>query len=78
MRAMERKVLHKIDKKGITFDNILELIDGTSTTEMKKSYPDENHFQSDKYFAKLIINSLLRYRLIEKKDNKFFKIEKTK
>ena len=76
MRPIERKVLQKVTDKGITFDDVLEIIDRTSTQEMKKSFPDDCHFQSDKYFAKGIIDSLLRYKLIRKDGNKYFKFEK--
>ena len=76
MRPIERKVLNKIKEKGITMDDVLEIIDSTSTQEMKKSYQDDCLFQSDKYFAKNIINSLLRSRLIKQEDNKYFKNEK--
>ena len=78
MRPIERKILSKITDKGITFDDVLELIDKTSTTEMKKSFQDDCLFQSDKYFAKIILDSLLRYKLIRKDGNKFFKVEKKK
>ena len=57
-------------------DDVLEIIDSTPTSEMKKSYQDDCLFQSDKYFAKNIINSLLRNRLIKQEGNKFFKNEK--
>ena len=76
MRPIDRKVLNKIKEKGITMDDVLEIIDSTSTQEMKKSYQDDCLFQSDKYFAKNIINSLLRSRLIKQEDNKYFKNEK--
>ena len=76
MRAIERKVYQKITDKGIIFDDVLEIIDSTSKQEMKKSFPDDCHFQSDKYFAKIILDSLLRYKLIRKDGNKFFKVEK--
>ena len=76
MRPIERKVLGKIKEKGITMDDVLEIIDSTSTSEMKKSFQDDCLFQSDKYFAKNIINSLLRSRLIKQEDNKYFKNEK--
>ena len=78
MRPIERKILSRITDKGITFDDVLEVIDRTSTTEMKKSFQDDCLFQSDKYFAKIIIDSLLRYKLIRKEGNKFFKVEKKK
>ncbi|MCK4312937.1 MAG: hypothetical protein KAW88_09410 [Candidatus Cloacimonetes bacterium] len=73
MRPIERKVFQKITDKGINFEDVLEILDRTSTQEMKKSFPDDCHFQSDKYFAKLILNSLLRYKLIRKDGAKFFK-----
>ncbi len=78
MRPIERKVLGKIKEKGITMDDVLEIIDSTPTSEMKKSYQDDCLFQSDKYFAKNIINSLLRNRLIKQEGNKYFKNEKKK
>ncbi len=78
MKPIERKILSRITDKGITFDDVLEVIDRTTTTEMKKSFQDDCLFQSDKYFAKIILNSLLRYKLIRKDGNKFFKVEKKK
>ena len=78
MRPMERKVLAKIKEKGISMDDVLEIIDNTSKQEMKKSFQDDCLFQSDKYFAKTIINSLLRSRLIKQEGNRFFKNEKKK
>ena len=78
MRPIERKILSRITDKGITFDDVLEVIDRTSSTEMKKSFQDDCLFQSDKYFAEIILNSLLRYKLIRKDGNKFFKVEKKK
>ena len=78
MRPIERKILSRITDKGITFDDVLEVIDRTTTTEMKKSFQDDCLFQSDKYFTKIILNSLLRYKLIRKDGNKFFKVEKKK
>jgi hypothetical protein len=78
MRPIERKILSRITDKGITFDDVLEVIDRTSTTEMKKSFQDDCLFQSDKYFAKIILNSLLRYKLIRKEGNIFHKVEKKK
>ena len=78
MRPIERKVFSKIKEKGISMDDVLEIIDSTSTQEMKKSFQDDCLFQSDKYFAKTIINSLLRNKLIKQEGNKFFKNEKKK
>ena len=76
MRPIERKIYQKISEKGITRDEILEIIDSTSTSEMKKSFPDDCHFQTDKYFAKVIIDSLTRYKLIKKDGNRYFKTVK--
>jgi len=76
MRPIERKVLQKVTDKGISFDDVLEIVDRTSTQEMKKSFPDDCHFQSDKYFAKVILDSLLRNKLIRKDGNKYLKFEK--
>ena len=78
MRPIERKVYQKITDKGIIFDNVLEIIDSTSKQEMKKSFQDDCLFQTDKYFAKIILDSLLRYKLVRKDGNKYFKIEKKK
>ncbi|MCF7859468.1 MAG: hypothetical protein K9N07_09150 [Candidatus Cloacimonetes bacterium] len=73
MRAIERKVLSKIKENGLTFDDVLEIIDSTPTQEMKKSFQDDCLFQSDKYFAKLIIDSLLKKKLLKQEGNKYFK-----
>ena len=78
MRPIDKKVLNKIKEKGITMDDVWEIIDSTSKQEMKNSFQDDCLFQSDKYFAKNIINSLLRNRLIRKEGNKFFKFEQKK
>ena len=78
MKPIERKILSRITDKGITFDDVLEVIDRTTTTEMKKSFQDDCLFQSDKYFVKIILDSLLRYKLIRKDGNKYFQIEKKK
>ncbi len=78
MRPIERKVFSKIKEKGISMDDVLEIIDSTPTQEMKKSFQDDCLFQSDKYFAKIIINSLLRNKLIKQEGNRFFKNEKKK
>ena len=76
MRPIERKVFNKIKEKGISMDDVLEIIDSTSKQEMKKSFQDDCLFQSDKYFAKNIINSLLRSRFIKQEGNKYFKNKK--
>jgi hypothetical protein len=78
MKPIERKVFQKITDKGISFDDVLEIMDRTSTQEKKKSFQDDCLFQTDKYFAKFIIDSLLRYRLIKKDGNRYFKTEKKK
>lgn len=78
MRPIERKVLSKIDDKGFTLEQIEEIVDGTTRTELKKSYPDDSHFQPPKYFAKQIWNSLLRYRLVKREGNRLQKIEPKK
>ena len=78
MRDIDRKVLKKIGDDGITFDGVLEIIDRMSKTELKKSFEDDCLFQTDKYFAKNVINMLLRYRLIKKEGNKFLKVQKKK
>ena len=59
-------------------DDVLEIIDSTPTSEMKKSFQDDCLFQSDKYFAKNIINSLLRSRLIKQEGKRYFRYEKKK
>ncbi|MCD4651564.1 MAG: hypothetical protein K8S56_07250 [Candidatus Cloacimonetes bacterium] len=78
MRPMEMKVFRKIGDDGITLYGIEEIIDSTDRTEMKKSYPDESHFQKPRYFARLIADSLLRGKLVEKRDGKLFKFAKKK
>jgi hypothetical protein len=78
MRPIERKILQKLTENGLTFDEIMEIIDKTPRTEMKKSFPDDCHFQSDRYFAKIIIDSLLRNRYIKMDKNKYIKIEPKK
>ena len=78
MRPIDKKVFQKISDKGITFDNVLEIIDRTSKSELKKSYPDDCLFQSDKYFTNNVINNLLRYKLIRKEGNRYFKFEMKK
>lgn len=78
MRPIERKILSQIKENGITQDQILEIIDRTSTQEMKKSFPDDCLFQSDKYFARIIIASLLRLKLVRQDNDRFYKIEKKK
>ena len=57
-------------------DDILEILDRTSKQEMKKSFPDDCHFQTDKYFAKVIMDALLRSGLVKLENNKLFKKEK--
>ena len=76
MRPIERKVFQRITDKGISFDDVLEFLDGTSQHEMNKSFPDDCLFQTDKYFAKNILNDLQKYYLIKKEGNKYFKFDK--
>ncbi|MDO9578652.1 MAG: hypothetical protein Q7J16_12280 [Candidatus Cloacimonadales bacterium] len=78
MRDLDIKVLKKIGDDSITLDGVLEIIDRMGKTELKKSFEDDCLFQSDKYFAKNVIDMLLRYRLIKKEGNKFLKVEKKK
>jgi hypothetical protein len=77
MRPIEIKVLKRIEKDGLTFDGVEEIIDGTNRQELKKSFPDECHFQTSRFFAKTVIDSLLRCRLIKKEGNKFLSIKHT-
>ena len=76
MRPIERKIYNKINDKGLQIDDVLEIIDRTTTQEMKKSFPDDCHFQSDKYFANTILKSLERYKLIRKDGNRYFRTDK--
>ena len=78
MRPIERKILSKITEKGISFEDVLEILDRTDRQEMKKSFPDDCHFQSDKYFARIILDELLKNRLIKKDGNRFLKVELNK
>lgn len=78
MRPIVRKIYKKINDKGIDFYKILEIVDKTSTQEMKKSFPDDCHFQTDKYFAKTILKEMLQHRLIYQEGNKYFKMSKKK
>ncbi|MCK9330300.1 MAG: hypothetical protein M0Q94_10540 [Candidatus Cloacimonetes bacterium] len=70
MRPIEKKVLDKIKDKGLSLDDVWEIVDNTPTSELKKSYPDDCHFQSTKYFAKTIWDSLLRSGKVVKDNNK--------
>jgi len=78
MRPIEHKILKKIGKEGITLDGIEEIIDSTSRQEMKKSFPDDCHFQSNRYFAKIIVDSLVRAKRITVDGSKYIKIEPQK
>lgn len=78
MRPIERNVMKLIGEKGITMDDVLELLDRTSRQELKKSFPDDCLFQSDHYFAKIILQALQRYRLIRKEGNRYVKVEENK
>lgn len=76
MRPLEKKVLDKITTQGVTFEVIEEIIDATPRPEMKKSYPDDSHFQAPRYFAKLILATLLRMKLVVQDGNLYKKPEK--
>lgn len=78
MRPIEYKVLKKIGKDGISLQGIEEIVDATNRREMKKSFPDDCHFQTTKYFAKVIANSLVRSRLVKVHGNKFVKVQAEK
>jgi len=78
MRPLERKLLQKISDKGITFDDVLELLDRTGKHEMNKNFQDDCLFQTNKYFAKLMLDELLKNKIIRKDGHKFYKIEKQK
>ena len=78
MRPLERKLLRKISDKGITLDDVLELLDRTDKHEMNKNFQDDCLFQTNKYFAKLMLDELLRNKIIRKDGHKFYKIEKKK
>jgi len=78
MRPLERKIFQKLPDENISLDSVLELLDRIPRTEMKKSFPDDCHFQSDKYFAKQILQALIRYRLLKRDGSKYRKIKKSK
>ncbi len=78
MRPIDRKVYKEINDKGISFDEIMEIVDRMSRSELKKSFEDDCLFQTTKYFANNVLNSLLRNRLIQKKGNRYFKPDKKK
>lgn len=78
MRPIERKFYQKLTEQGFNRDDVLEFLDRLPPQELKKSFPDDCLFQTDKYFARVIIEDLLRLKLIRKDGNKFFKIEKEK
>jgi hypothetical protein len=78
MRPIERKFLKTITEKGITRDNVLEFLDNIQPQELKKSFPDDCLFQTDKYFAKVILDDLIRYKMIRSEGNRYFKIETEK
>lgn len=76
MKPLSRKILNNIKEKGITRDDVLEILDKTDPKEIKKNFQDDCLFQSDKYFAKIILGELLRYRLIKQDGNVYYKVEK--
>ncbi len=71
MRPIEYKILKKLEKGSLTFEGIEEIVDGTSRQELKKSFPDDCHFQTSKYFARIIIESLLRSNFVRKEGNRY-------
>ncbi len=75
MRPIEIKVLKKIGKEGLSLEGIEEIVDSTSRQEMKKSFPDDCHFQSNRYFAKVIADSLVRSRRVVVANGKYKKPE---
>ena len=78
MRPIERKIYGKIGEKGITLEGVEEILDRTDRTEKKKSFPDESLFQSDRYFAKIIVESLLRRGLVRREGNRYIRPDKEK
>jgi len=78
MRPIARKLLSKIDDKGMSKYQVLEFFDRMSPAERKQSFPDDCLFQSDKYFAETVLKELLQTRVIKLEDNKYFKNEKKK
>jgi hypothetical protein len=78
MRPIESKILQKITENGVSFDEILEWVDSTPTQEMKKSFPDDCHFQTSKYFAKVIVDSLVRQGRIIRNGNRYSLPKKNK
>jgi len=78
MRPLERTIFKKLPEENITLDTVLELLDKITRSEMKKSFPDDCHFQSDKYFAKQIMQALVRYRLLKRDGSKYSKVKQQK
>ncbi len=76
MRPIEKKVLDKMGENAFSLENITEIVDSTPTPEMKKSFPDDCHFQSPRYFAKVIADSLVRQRLVILENGKYQKPKK--
>lgn len=77
MRPIEIKILKKLEKDSLTFDGIEEIIDSTSRQELKKSFPDECHFQTSRFFAKIVAETLLRSRLVKKEGNKYVHVKQS-
>jgi hypothetical protein len=73
MRPIERKVLDKIGDNGLSFDQVEEIIDSTSRSELCKSFPDDSLFQTPRYFAKVITESLLRQKFVIREGSLFKK-----
>lgn len=64
MRPIERKLLASIGDKGMSFDQVLEFMDKITPHERKQSFPDDCLFQSDRYFAKTLLDGLVRRGLL--------------
>ncbi|GEM_PF-957360 len=78
MRPIERKILDKVGENGITLDGVEEILDRIDRTEKKKSFPDDSHFQSDRYFARLILDSLTRQGLLRRTGDRYTRPDKKK
>jgi len=73
LRPIEKKVYDKINENGMLFEQIWEIVDNTDRQELKKSFPDELHFQTSKLFAKIIEEGLIRSGKIRKDNNRLFR-----
>jgi hypothetical protein len=78
MRAIDRKIYEKITDQGLTFDEILEIIEHCSRSELKKSFQDDCLFQPSRYFAKNAVDYLLRSGHIKKDGIRFIRTKEKK